>query len=131
MTQNYQDFYSDDVEQTIYSLLSENDGYRGEQSLPLYVGQAFKTAGEAFKVFDTEQQSVIVPYEEGIKIINELCTEGIEHDPARMRSLLNKAKPYTVSVFLNQLDGAVRQICNEKVNILKPEYYNENTGLTN
>lgn len=131
MTQNYQDFYSDDVEQTIYSLLSENDGYRDDNLLPLHIGQAFKTAGEVFKVFDTEQQSVIVPYEEGEEIINTLQAEGIEYDPKHMRSLLNRAKPYTISVFLEQLgDDTIYKICDGKVNILRPEYYDKNTGLT-
>ena len=131
MNQNYQDFYSDDVKQTIYSLLSENDGYRDDNALPLYVGQAFKTAGRAFKVFDTEQQSIIVPYEEGEEIINELQAEGIEYDPKRMRSLLNRAKPYTISVFLEQLgDDVIYKVCDGKVNILSPECYDENTGLT-
>lgn len=85
---------------TLLSLLSLNkDWYHmvPPKTLSPYCVQAFKTAGSAFQVIDSNTVDVIVPYHDEAKtIIKELDTE---HDPKAWKTLLRKAQKYTVGIY--------------------------------
>ena len=96
--------------------------------------QAFKTAGEKFEVFDCEQISVIVPYGEGKKIINEILSDRFTIDISWSRKVLKDAKEYIVNFYDYQVDKlkkceAVFSDKNKTVLILNPEYYDSQLGV--
>ena len=130
---------------TLFDLLSSNAKYAAEGSDcygQYFLCQSFKTAGELFSVFDTQSETLLVPYGEGAEIIRRLQEIGDRLDAdavCALRALLERAKPYTVSVFPYQLDrleqqGAVARICRDSVLVLQPDcfgdiLYSEDTGL--
>lgn len=123
------------VEQmTIGELLSLNKPSRIRvESCSYALAQAFRTAGESFKVFDDLTTDVIVPYGEGERIITGLCSEESAHDTKLRAALLKEAAKYTVSLMgyeLKKLLGnGVQAICGGTVYVLLPEFYAEDTGF--
>lgn len=70
--------------------------YSGNKDLQ-FRGQAFKTAGRAFQVIDSNTTDVIVPYrDEAQELISRLETEN---DPHEVLKLLRKAQKYSVSIY--------------------------------
>lgn len=62
--------------------------------------QPFLTAGRYFRVFDDNTIDVIVPYMEGEDLIGELPDgRGSELELQRYKEILNRAKPFTVSLY--------------------------------
>ena len=119
---------------SIYELLSVNRQFAQEDASQS-LRQAFKTAGSLFNVFDDEQETIIVPYEEGESIICQLLSEECSKDPAKTKRLLSKAKDYTVTVhseYLQRLNkaGAVYTDNDQMFIFLRPEFYDSNTGIT-
>lgn len=86
----------------LFSLLSLNSQYAQER--PYYFNQAFRLAGSLFEVFEENTTDVIVPYEKGKALISDLCSEKAQHDLSCLRSLLDAAKPYTISLYQYQID---------------------------
>ena len=90
---------------SLFDLLSLNTYYADENcgGIEDYsLRQSFKTAGQAFSVFDENTTDVIVPYGEGKELIAELCSARAEYDDAYRRGLLKKAGDYTVSLYQYQ-----------------------------
>lgn len=87
---------------SLFSLLSIN-GYCTEGS-PYYFRQAFRLAGSLFQVFEENTTDVIVPYGKGAALIRDLCSEKAERNPAYLHSLLEAAKPYTISLYQYQIE---------------------------
>lgn len=85
---------------TLLSLLSLNKEWYDmmpPKACSPYCVQAFKTAGNAFQVIDSNTVDVIVPYnDEAKQLIKELDTE---HTPEALRKLLRKAQKYTVGIY--------------------------------
>lgn len=119
------------------NLLSLNSIFRNSNEF-CRDGQAFKTAGDNFRMIDNNTIDIIVPYnEEASGIIDELNGKTTI---SQALELQRKAQQYTVSVYdytfkklaendaLNEIK--VRQ--DEKVYIyaLKKEFYNNATGLS-
>ncbi|MCD8106656.1 MAG: CRISPR-associated helicase Cas3' [Oscillospiraceae bacterium] len=123
----YQDFAVEvGVTKTyIYSLLSSKPH-------KYILTQSFKTAGSLFRVFDDEGIDVIVPYGGNESLIEELYKCG-EYDIARVRELLRKLKPYTVSLFRWQFDRISEQggitTTPSGVNILGKNWYDDELGV--
>lgn len=89
---------------SLFSLLSLNGGYC-TQDQPYYFRQAFRLAGSLFQVFEENTTDVVVPYEEkGKALIQDLCSEKAKQNPNYLRSLLEEAKPYTVSLYQYQIN---------------------------
>lgn len=86
----------------LFSLLSLNSQYAQERTY--YFNQAFRLAGGLFQVFEENTTDVVVPYKEGKTLISDLCSEKAQQDSACLRSLLEDAKPYTVSLYQYQID---------------------------
>ena len=134
MPQNYQDFTVDNT--TIFSLLSRNLRYADttcESFGNYYLNQAFLTAGKLFHVFDSNTTDVIVPYGYGINLINELCSQQDSSiTPAYLKQWIEKAKPYTISLYDYQckklIPNGIYDIAG--IRILQDHYYNISTGFT-
>jgi len=93
--------------------------------------QSFKSAAGEFRVIDSPTRGVVVPYEEGGKIITELCgAPALE----KQGKLLKQAQRYSVNLFDHQLRklleaGAVHE-AQEGAGIyyLDERYYSEEFG---
>lgn len=121
-------------EHTLFELLSTNHQFLPDNATPYHLNQAFRTAGEWFKVFDDTSSSVIVPYREGAEIIRELADEERSHDTARIRALLSRAKPYTVSASAHQIESMMKccmlyTLLDDSIYALNDGYYDKNTGM--
>ena len=123
---------------TLYSLLSDNRDFADADcpaSGQYLLQQAFRIAGAKFEVFDGETTDVIVPYEAGRQIILELGQIDPQRDLAKLYALLERAKPYTVSLYswqrskLEKEAHALIPKCGGGILVLQEGYYDENTGL--
>lgn len=92
---------------SLFSLLSLN-GYCTEEP-PHYFRQAFRLAGRLFQVFEEDTSDVIVPYGKGAQLITDLCSSNAERDAAYLKSLLEDAKPCTVSLYQYQIDRLAQE----------------------
>ena len=102
MAAHSQDFVWAKGEPSLFSLLSLNS-YCMEES-PYYFRQAFRLAGARFQVFEEDTTDVIVPYERGVALLIDLCGERARQDPHYLRTLLQEARSYTVSLYRYQVD---------------------------
>ena len=132
----YHDFYIESVRDSILNLMSCNENVDSGK-IPEYnkyfMHQALKTAGGLFTVFDESSIDIIVPYNRGIEIIQEVFAVG-DKDYGKLKTVLNEAKLYTVSLFKYQKikleeQGALIFVPSAGVYILQDGYYDELTGL--
>lgn len=132
----YHDFYIESVRDSILNLMSCNGNVDSEK-IPEYnkyfMHQALKTAGGLFTVFDESSIDIIVPYDRGTEIIQEVFAVG-DKDYEKLKSILKEAKLYTVSLFKYQKikleeQGALIFVPSAGVYILQDGYYYELTGL--
>ena len=132
----YHDFYIESVRDSILNLMSCNENVDSGK-IPEYnkyfMHQALKTAGGLFTVFDESSIDIIVPYNRGIEIIQEVFAVG-DKDYEKLKSILKEAKLYTVSLFKYQKikleeQGALIFVPSAGVYILQDGYYDELTGL--
>lgn len=121
---------------SLFDLLSVNCKYAESQPGGERYGlhQAFALAGGLFEVFDQETSDVLVPYGEGRALIEALSAPGVPSDPRRQRELLERAKPYTVSLYQFQLEllerrGGLVPFWDGAVLALQPTFYDSETGL--
>ena len=121
---------------TLFDLLSVNEAYTagwpGMEQFALH--QAFREAGHAFHVFDQETIDVLVPYGEGVAIIEDLSSFAVQCNWKQQRSLLEQAKPYTISLYQYQIDELEKQnglttYLDGSILALSPEFYHPETGL--
>ena len=122
---------------SIFSMLSWNDTWVLENtpSEKYYLRQAFALAGKAFSVFDSDTTDVIVPFEDGERIITELLSERAKYDIGYVKLLVEKAKRYTVSLYDYQRKKleeyhALIPLANGLMLGLDPNYYNCQTGVS-
>lgn len=132
----YHDFYIESVRDSILNLMSCNENVDSGK-IPEYnkyfMHQTLKTAGGLFTVFDESSIDIIVPYNSGIEIIQEVFAVG-DKDYGKLKAVLNEAKLYTVSLFKYQKikleeQGALIFVPSAGVYILQDGYYDELTGL--
>lgn len=119
---------------TLYDLLSANGKLCDlrRDSRKQILCQAFKTAGENFSVFDENTTDVIVPYDDQAKdLIAGLFSERAKRDLAYARSLLAKAKPYTVTVYAGMLKRLRDEsaVYGDEITVLAEGYYRDDVGL--
>lgn len=89
---------------SIRTMLSTNGGLKCNE--PYYLKQAFKTAGENCKVFDDDKLDVIVVYDEKAKAYQlNLTSAKAQNDIQYVKEQLEKLKPYTVSLFKDELQA--------------------------
>ena len=120
--------------QYLFELLSTNDQFLPNSSSRYTLNQAFRTAGEWFEVFDSNSEGILVPYGDGKKIMDELSDEHLRYDLAGAAMLLEKAKPYTVSVTAGQIEqmqnkGMLFTLMDGSIYALNDDYYDNNIGI--
>ena len=95
--------------------------------------QSFMTASNEFEAIDAPTRGVIVPYDEGRRIIDALASS---HTLAEQYELLRQAQRYSVNVYAHQLNILVRQGVVREVQegsgilYLDERYYSKEYGLT-
>lgn len=119
---------------SLFEMLSLNKTYncRTDTKEQFYFNQAFKSAGEIFKVFDNQTIDVIVPHnDEAKEIIADLCSERSKFDIGYLKEKIAKAKPYTISLFEYQMKESFMFITDKGKHFfaLQESYYNEDTGF--
>ena len=124
---------------SLFSLLSENDKFVDVKACPecrnYLLVQAFRTAGKAFSVFDGDKTDILVPYGEGKELILALGELRLPYDLPQVQALLEKAKPYTVSVYPWQKEAlenrrALIPLCGGSILAMQEGYYDPVIGLT-
>lgn len=132
----YQDFYASELSASLFDLLSSNEKYAEDGVRPPYLlNQAFKTAGDHFRVFDDDTIDVIVPYgPAGERLIADFGSEEAKYDFSRQKKLLEAAKLYSISLMRHQATtlrdkGALVEKCDGLVMALSPDFYDQECGL--
>ena len=133
---------ADGQRNSLYSMLSDNAIYAGmnkNNAQYSILNQAFKSAGQMFRVFEDQTTDIIVPYNDDAKrIINELyditSKDYYSLDYIKMNELIEEAKKYTVQIFDNQKrllseKGLINEYMSEYFNVLISGYDND-LGIT-
>ena len=122
---------------TLFDMLAINTAFQGQASTDkcYMLRQAFRTAGDEFRVFDDDRIDVIVPYgEDGKRLINDLC--GLdENELTKAGILIRKAAQYTVSLFRHQVEkldreGGIISIRDGEILFLATGLYDNDVGVT-
>lgn len=115
----------------LLSLDKHRRGPKAEQSRDFYTEQAFKTAGQMFRVIDDISISVVVPYNEGAKELISRLRSGIRNNEVIQD--LRKAQKYTVGIFENMKKELERRNALEMlasgVYVLEERYYDDELGI--
>lgn len=77
---------------SIMELLTKGFTYAEKKNV---MNQAYKTAGQAYRVIDDRSFGVIVPYKKGSELIDAIAESS---DAAEIKKLIRKAQQYTVNV---------------------------------
>ena len=124
------DFTVKEIGTNIYDLLVT--GFPGGD-FASFLTAAFKTAGEKYKVIDNASFGVIVPYKDGISIIEKL--KEVE-DICEVKKLIRQAQRYTVNINgtqMKQLEDLLESVSEYFSGIYMPAVpgvYKEEYGLT-
>lgn len=119
---------------TLFELLSFNHQFTPEAAPAYWLKQAFRTAGEWFEVFDDHSQSVLVPYQEGKEILSLLESDRARFDLGYAAELLEKAKPYSVSLSQSAIErmkkqGMLYTLLDDTINVLYETSYDAEIGV--
>jgi len=118
---------------TLVNMLSCNPKNPANMYFYPSLRQSFAEAGRHFRIIDDATQAVIVPFEEGKKIIAELCSI---YDPKMLAPLLRRAQRYSVNLFpvhLKVLDeaNAIHEIQKGwSIYYLDEQHYSDRTGVS-
>lgn len=84
-------------------LLGKNERFYGESSYNkvLNISSSFKTAGDYFEVIDGKTYPILVPYGEGIELINDLTSKEGKIDFSKF---IKQAQQYSVNAFKYEFD---------------------------
>ena len=97
----------------------------------IHLRQSFRTASGEFRVIDSPTRGVVVPYKEGVEVINELCGAFGQEKQGK---LLKQAQRYSVNLFEYQfkelLEAEIIKEVQEGAGIyhLNERYYSEQFG---
>lgn len=98
-----------------------------------FMNQAYKSAGQAYRVIDDHSFGVIVPYKKGAGLIEAIQESA---DAADLKDYIRQAQRYTVNVRGNQLrkfDGLIQPVSDKIPDlymIAVPGAYNSDYGIT-
>ena len=118
------------LDTSILQLLSR--GFRPKEKKNL-MNQAYKTAGQQYRVIDDDSFGVIVPYKKGAKII-EAIQDAV--DPAGLKAYIRQAQRYTVNVRgnrLKQFEGLIQPVSDRTPDlymVASPGAYQMEYGIT-
>lgn len=122
---------------TLVDLLSNNPKLRHREkpncreSIRPPMNQSFRMAGSEFRVISQETRPVLVPYREGEELIVRL---NGKHTMEEEISILQQMQQYCVNIYDNMYrrlaeEGALYQIGEYGILVLKNEYYSEAAGV--
>lgn len=139
MPGGHQDFPVKSKGRTLLSMLSTNINYIDEKNKDwenFILNQAFAEAGKEFRVFDENTSDVVVPFDEGERLIYELQEERDKGyvSTVFLSDWVRRAKPYTVSLYHYQKEAIEKKSGLselEGIQILHKEFYNNKTGIIN
>ena len=119
---------------SLFEMLSRNIHFKPDNAPMYWLNQAFRTAGELFKVFENDSDIVIVPYGEGKELILGLLDDKAGFDLTYAADMLDQLKPFTVSVPSNKVErmkaqGAVYTLLDGAVFVLNEACYDDETGI--
>ena len=112
-----------------------NDKLDRQENKGFILGQPFATVGKLFKVFDEDAIDVLVPYKEGVRLIEKLRTlDNMAFNLSELKAIVRQAKPYTVSLFQWQKDmlddaGLLHRLCDGKILALDQKAYSMECGV--
>lgn len=136
MAAGEQDDYVREQKATLLDLMGSNEKYtaRCPEAENFYLRQAFKTAGQHFSVFEEETTDILVPYEEGRRLLAELDSERCRSDASYRAAVLKKLSPFTVSVYQYQKkwlekEQALIPVCGGCALALAEGFYDAEVGL--
>lgn len=98
-----------------------------------FMNQAYKSAGQVYRVIDDHSFGVIVPYKKGAELIEAIQESS---DAADIKAYIRQAQRYTVNVRGNQLkefDGLIQPVSDKIPDlymIAVPGAYNSDYGIT-
>lgn len=125
---------------TLMSYLSSNkeimqNGVIRNNCNDYYYKQAFSTAGSLFSVFDDNQTTVLVPYNEEARYIIASIFTPKGYFNTKMKDIFFKAKDYSVSIFTStfvklQNKGAIKLAPEIGIPCLLENYYDDKTGVS-
>lgn len=121
------------MDTNIYQLLSKGFTLNQSEEYVNYMNQAYRTAGEAYKVIDNASFGVIVPYKNG-KMIIEVLQET--SDINEIKKYIRLAQRYTVNVNGTQMKKLenyiqpVNEYLQEIYIPIVPNVYHEEYGIT-
>ena len=119
-----------ELDTSILELLSR--GFRPKEKKNL-MNQAYKTAGQQYRVIDDDSFGVIVPYKKGAKIIEAIQSTV---DPAGLKAYIRQAQRYMVNVRgsrLKQFDGLIQSVSDripDLYMVASPGAYHMEYGIT-
>ncbi len=87
---------------TLFDLLTFNMQLKWNGASSYCLNRSFRTAGDWFKVFDSE--TVLVPYKKGTGLIERLNDARLRYDLKTAADLLGQVKAYTVSLPVHQIE---------------------------
>lgn len=117
-------------DRNVMELLSKGFGAKNSRNL---MNQAYKTAGQVYRVIDDHSFGVIVPYGKGEELIGSIQAAS---DLSDIKTYIRQAQRYTVNVREEQLkkfDGLIQPVSDKIPGlymIAAPGAYNENYGIT-
>lgn len=127
--------------ETVYAMLSGNDygkqNYKNRtgKHFPYYLSQAFRSADANFAMIDKNTKSVVVPFGESEKLIEEYLNQPSGIFTKEKGKILKKLEKYSVSLYEWQLKKLAEQKAiyplNEETGILilSVGYYSSATGV--
>lgn len=132
MPAGYQDYTTHG--HTLFDLLTTNEQFKPDCQQKYYLNQSFRTAGAWFDVFDSASESILTPFGEGKALIDQLEDDRLRYDLAHLSKLLEKAKPYTVSVSSSQIErmqkrGMLYTLLDGSCYVLNEGHYDDQTGV--
>ncbi len=119
-----------DMDTNIMELLSGGFFVRERENV---MNQAYRTAGQAYRVIDEYSFGVIVPYGKGVELIQSIQEAP---DAADIKAYIRQAQRYTVNIRGNQIkkfEGLIQPV-SEKIPdlymVASPGAYNSDYGIT-
>ncbi len=97
--------------------------------------QSFSTAGSLFSVFDDNQTTVLVPYNEEARDIISSLFKSKSYFNTSMKDIFSKSKDYSVSLFNPTFEklkkmGAIKLTDEIGIPCLLENYYDDRTGVS-
>lgn len=126
----------DDCGSELYlvNLLGNDNPYaKGDGRFILH--QPFQSIGTRFEVFDDQTFDVLVPFDDGVYLIEELKEAEKKKTPLlSMKNIVKQAKEYTISIYKWQRDklweeGLLEGLFENRILILNTKAYDKRYGL--